>query len=70
MSHHRHELSDAEWAVLEPLLPAAATLGWYYRNHRTILNGMLFRNATGIPPGAIFSGAAVLGRPAIEPFSD
>jgi len=49
MSHRRHELSDAEWAVLEPLLPAVATPGRYYRNHRTILNGMLFRNATGVP---------------------
>ncbi|TYC54626.1 transposase [Zoogloea oleivorans] len=49
MSHRRHELFGAEWALLEPLLPAATMPGRYYLNHRTILNGMLFHNATGIP---------------------
>jgi transposase len=46
---HRHELSDAEWARIAPLLPPRQTRGTYYRDHRTILNGMLFWHATGIP---------------------
>lgn len=46
---HRHELSDEEWALLEPLLPAVQTQGTYYRDHRTILNGMLYWLHTGVP---------------------
>ena len=46
---HRHELSEAEWARVAPLLPARATRGTYYRDHRTILNGILFWHATGLP---------------------
>lgn len=45
---HRHELSDAEWACIAPLLPPRETRGTYYRDHRTILNAMLYRHATGI----------------------
>ena len=37
----RHELSDAEWALLAPLLPAARTAGRYCRDHRAVLSGML-----------------------------
>lgn len=48
MASHRHELSDEEWALLEPLLPACKTKGCHYHDHRMILNGMLFRTATGI----------------------
>jgi len=46
---HRHELSDAAWARLAPLLPPRKTKGRYYREHRTILNGMLWILATGAP---------------------
>lgn len=49
MTIHRHELSDEEWALLEPLHPAYKTRGCCYCNHCVILNGMLFRIATGIP---------------------
>lgn len=45
----RHELSDAEWAQLQPLLPSVVTRGRYYRDHRTILNGMLYWLHTGVP---------------------
>jgi transposase len=45
----RHELSDEEWARLEPLLPARETRGRYYRDHRLILNGMLYWLHTGVP---------------------
>jgi len=45
----RHELSDAEWAQLQPLLPSVVTRGRHYRDHRTILNGMLYWLHTGVP---------------------
>lgn len=44
----RHELSEAEWRRLEPLLPARRTAGTYYRDHRVILNGMLYWLHTGV----------------------
>ena len=43
----RHELSDAEWARLAPLLPPQHTAGRPFHDHRVILNGMLFRLHTG-----------------------
>jgi transposase len=46
---HRHELSDEEWTLLKPLLPAIQTRGRRYQDHRRLLNGMLFRINTGIP---------------------
>jgi len=49
MARHCHELSDAEWALLEPLLPALDTPGRYYREHRAVLNGILFRINAGVP---------------------
>ncbi len=48
MARRWHELSDKEWALLEPLLPQLQTPERYYRDHRTVLNGMLFRVNTGI----------------------
>ena len=47
--HRKHELSDQQWSVLEPLLPDQQTDGRHYRNHRTILNGILYWHPTGIP---------------------
>ena len=46
---HRHELSEAEWARIAPLLPPRETNGTYYKDHRLILNGILFRLQTGCP---------------------
>jgi transposase len=43
----RHELTDAEWARVAPLLPPRETRGTYYKDHRRILNGMLYRLCTG-----------------------
>lgn len=45
----RHELSDAEWQLLEPLLPSQKTRGRPYRDHRTIINGMFWVLHTGAP---------------------
>ena len=44
----RHELTDEEWALLEPLLPPRQTGGRPYRDHRVVLNAMLYHLSTGI----------------------
>jgi transposase len=43
----RHELTAAEWARIAPLLPARETRGTYHADHRRVLNGILYRHATG-----------------------
>ena len=37
----------AEWTRIAPLLAARETRGTYYADHRRVLNGMLYRHATG-----------------------
>ena len=49
MPPRRHELSDDEWALVEPLLPPQRTRGTHYRDHRTLLDAMLYRLHTGVP---------------------
>ncbi len=44
----RHELSDAEWMQLQPLLPPRKA-GKPRQDDRRILNGILWRLATGAP---------------------
>jgi transposase len=44
----RHELSDAAWARLAPLLPPRRT-GRPRHDDRRILNGILWKLATGVP---------------------
>ena len=50
---HRHELTDEQWARLEPLLPPQTpqkpSRGRPARDHRTIINGMLWIDKTGAP---------------------
>jgi transposase len=45
----RHELTDAAWAALAPLLPQDPRRGQKWRDHRTVLNGILWKLATGVP---------------------
>lgn len=45
---HRHELTDEQWARLEPLLPQPQR-GFAARDRRRVLNGILWLHATGIP---------------------
>jgi transposase len=46
----RHELSDAQWARLAPLLPTQRpATGRPARDHRLIVNAILWRLATGVP---------------------
>ena len=43
----RHELTDAEWALVEPHLPARSK-GRAWADHRRTINGVLFWASTGI----------------------
>jgi transposase len=46
----RFELTDAEYAVIEPLLPdRTPQRGGRWREHRQVINGILFRVRTGVP---------------------
>ncbi|MFJ5801460.1 IS5 family transposase [Streptomyces decoyicus] len=45
----RGDLCDTEWARLEPHLPKNVGRGGRWKNHRTVINGILFRQRTGIP---------------------
>lgn len=48
--HDRHDLTEPEWALLEPLLPSQTprrSRPW--RDHRTVINGVLWRTRTGSP---------------------
>jgi transposase len=44
----RHDLSDAEWARLEPLLPQHPCQGHRWNDHRMVING-IFWTRTGCP---------------------
>jgi transposase len=45
---HRHELTDAQWARLAPLLPPRKA-GRVRQDDRRILNGILWKLAAGVP---------------------
>lgn len=45
----RGDLSDAQWARLEPHLPKNVGRGGRWKCHRKVINGILFRQRTGIP---------------------
>lgn len=45
----RHELSDAQWKIVEPLMPKNGRRGGQWKDHRVVLNGILWRTATGAP---------------------
>ena len=45
----RGELTDAAWAVIAPLLPTNGRRGQQWRDHRTIINGILWKLRTGAP---------------------
>jgi transposase len=48
--NRRFELTDQEWERLAPLLPAMTPKrGGRWRDHRQVLNGILFRTRTGVP---------------------
>ena len=45
----RGELTDAAWAVLEPLLPQNGGRGQQWADHRRVINGILWKLRTGAP---------------------
>ncbi|WP_373873297.1 IS5 family transposase [Actinoplanes derwentensis] len=45
----RFELTDAEWVLLQPLLPQNPPRGHRWNDHRTVISGILFRERTGVP---------------------
>jgi transposase len=44
----RHELTDEQWQVIEPLLPASGVKGRPRVDDRRVINGMLFKAKTGV----------------------
>lgn len=44
-----HELTDARWAAIEPLLPVGGRPGGQWAGHRRVINGILFRARAGVP---------------------
>jgi transposase len=63
---NRHALSDEEWDRLVPLLPAHPRQGHRWNDHRTVIEGILFRTRTGCPwrdlPGEFGNWSTVYGR--------
>jgi transposase len=47
MTPRRHELTDAQWQTLEPLLPKNGRRGGQWKDHRLMLNAILWVLATG-----------------------
>jgi transposase len=45
----RHDLSDAEWARLEGLLPGHPRQGHRWNDHRLVIDGIFFRIRVGCP---------------------
>jgi transposase len=45
----RGELTDAAWARIEPLLPATGGRGGRWRDHRQVINAILWQLRTGAP---------------------
>lgn len=45
----RGELTDTAWAQIEPLLPTGRKRGGQWRDHRQVINGILWKIRTGAP---------------------
>jgi transposase len=45
----RHELSDQQWELIAPYFPANGKRGGQWKDHRTVVNGILWRLRTGAP---------------------
>ncbi|QNP62029.1 IS5 family transposase [Streptomyces genisteinicus] len=45
----RGDLTNHEWSLLEPHLPPKGRRGGRWNDHRTVINGILFRVRTGVP---------------------
>src|SRR5690349_23955488 len=45
----RGELTEAAWATIAPQLPSSGRRGGQWRDHRTVINGILWKLRTGVP---------------------
>ncbi len=45
----RGELTDNAWAAVEPLLPRPGTRSGRWRDHRQVIDGILWKLRTGAP---------------------
>ncbi|WP_107057638.1 IS5 family transposase [Streptomyces sp. NRRL S-646] len=45
----RGDLTNEEWARLKPHLPKSVQRGGRWAGHRRVINGILYRNRTGVP---------------------
>jgi transposase len=45
----RGEITDAAWEQIEPLLPKNGRKGGRWRDHRTVIDGILWKLRTGAP---------------------
>lgn len=45
----RGELTEEAWGVIAPLLPVRGHRGGQWRDHRTVINGILWKLRTGAP---------------------
>lgn len=45
----RGDLTNAEWSRLKPHLPETGQRGGRWASHRKVINGILFRERTGVP---------------------
>ncbi|MFI6423243.1 IS5 family transposase [Streptomyces sp. NPDC050842] len=45
----RGDLTNHEWSLLEPHLPPSGGRGGRWSDHRTVINGIIFRICTGVP---------------------
>jgi transposase len=49
MTTRRHALSDHQWALLQPLLPGNRRRGHPYKDHRNVIDGILWILHAGAP---------------------
>jgi transposase len=45
----RHDLTDAQWRLLEPLVPGHPRQGHRWSDHRVVIDGVFHRTRTGTP---------------------
>jgi transposase len=45
----RGELTDRAWAQIQPLLPGNGRRGGQWRDHRQVINGIIWKYRTGAP---------------------
>ena len=52
-NYQTRNLTDVQWALLDPLIPMLVRGAYLSRNRREVLNGILFVLRTGIPWGEL-----------------